>query len=111
MTTQSAQHTPGPWKVVQSTATGLYHVIRHAPGAREDDQEFLSGPSGLPRSFKTGEAAHAATHTPMDRAVIVCNALRGLGVRPTVGALMRMVRELRHSEAEAVVIRATGSAS
>ena len=48
------------------------------------------------------------THTPVDRARITRDSIRGLGLVPTVAQLMRSVRDLRRSEAEAVIAEPAG---
>ena len=59
-TTEMRNTTKTEWHVVQSVNTGLYQVVRGAPGASQDDDEFLCGVGGAPRQFKSGEIADIA---------------------------------------------------
>lgn len=49
-------HTPGPWKVLRNSRTLKFHAARET----NDGTEFLVTPNGMPRAFKSGDAARAA---------------------------------------------------
>lgn len=53
----------------------------------------------------------SARHTPgpLDRAVAYCAELRRYGLEPTVPRLMRGVRGLLRSQAQAAIAKATGA--